>query len=85
MAVILIGSIVYFGFLKKSAEAPSPAGGSSEEANGSSFKLLESLKNINLDSPLFKDKKFQGLDIYGEFPISQGIKGRENPFDPIVR
>lgn len=52
------------------------------EPGSENQKFLESLKAVNLEVPLFKDKKFQALSLYGEWPISQGAKGRENPFEP---
>lgn len=85
LTVILLGLIVYFGFFRESAPIIETPTGVSTEADSKISRLFESLKNISLDISLFKDKKFQGLNIFGEFPINQGTKGRENPFDPIVR
>ena len=94
LTVLMAAVVLYFGFFRVSAPSvePSlptgpgtpggpPAAPAAEAGNGAA-KFFGSLKAINLDNPLFKDKKFQGLSLYGEWPISQGVKGRENPFEP---
>lgn len=92
--ILLTAAIVYFGFLKGAAtpESPAPAGAGllnggqiADQTTGVvviDFKFLESLKSITLDNYILNDKKFQGLSLYGEFPISPGAKGRANPFEP---
>ena len=92
LIVLLVAAIIYFGFFRggtPSVELPAGPGAlggplvtPAVETGSGAANFFESLKVINLDSPLFKDKKFQGLNLFGEFPISQGTKGRENPFEP---
>ncbi len=79
LILAVAAAIIYFGFFRTPAipvEAPAQA-----EPNGN-LKLFESLKNTNLDSPVFKDKRFERLNVYGQFPIVIGAKGRGDPFAP---
>ncbi len=98
LVLLAIAGILYFGFFRGATApsvSPLPAVLPGEQAAGTTGAgavslgagnedqaFLESLKNVNLENPVFKDKKFQDLSLYGEWPISQGVKGRENPFEP---
>lgn len=95
--VVLIAAAIYFGFFRGSGEVPTDAGalqilpgmvglpdqigvvamGQIDQSN----KLFESLNSINLDNPIFKDKKFQSLISSDRLPVVVGEKGRDNPFE----
>ena len=79
--LIIISAVIYFGFFRKTA----PSSSSNQINNPAVLqagKELEGLKDVNLDLPDLKDKKFQSLVLPGQFPISIGEKGRQNPFAP---
>jgi len=93
--VIFIIGVIYFGFFSGSdGTSVDPAmlsgvTGTSEQINpvlmgkiNERNKLFESLNKINLDNPIFKDKKFQSLILSDRLPVVVGEKGRENPFLP---
>jgi hypothetical protein len=78
-AVILVtGFVAWYGFLRTPSEeevvTPSPV---IDEP-----KTWERIQKADLDNPIFFDKKFNDLILYGENPITVGTKGRPNPFEP---
>lgn len=82
--ILITAAIVYFGFLKKPTSTNSVPGtiSSSFLVEQQNDKLINALKQATLDLPIFKDKKFQSLILFGQFPLVIGEKGRENPFAP---
>lgn len=92
---IITGLVIYFGFggSGPTGGQPSatgqPAGGetlatpiTTQQQIDQSNQILESLKNISLNNPVFTDKKFQSLIASDQIPVVSGTKGRENPFAP---
>lgn len=79
-AVILItGLVAWFGFFSQPSELEvvEPGKVVVEEP-----KTWEKIQKADLENPIFFDKKFNDLIIYGESPITVGTKGRPNPFEP---
>ena len=79
--LVIITVVIYFGFFRKT-QPPQTSGQIYNPAVLQEGKELEGLKDVNLDFPILKNKKFQSLVLPGQFPISVGEKGRENPFAP---
>lgn len=78
LILIVTAVVVYFVFFKTSL--PPVAAPSASPEPGGNLKLFESLKSANLESPILKDKRFEKLILFGQFPIVVGDKGREDPF-----
>jgi len=88
--------VIYFGFFSNSSNpsvdigamqtilpgAPSQINTVAMKQIDQNNKLLELLNAATLDSPIFKDKKFQSLILSDRLPVVIGEKGRQNPFAP---
>lgn len=73
-------AILYMGM---NPVSPADIGSSSETSQPSQdVRLFNNLRKINLENTAFEDKRVESLTQNGEFPISIGQKGRENPFAP---
>ena len=83
---IAIFVVLYFGIFR-SSPTPAPPETTSQEiypglSKETSGGLEEIVERINFDFNFLKEPNFQGLKLYGEWPIKVGKKGRDNPFLP---
>jgi hypothetical protein len=98
VVVIAVLVLVYIFFIKKSstetgltsssgdsvvAEVPGASSTNAEEVGKDFITVLLSVKSINLDDSIFKDKAFMSLNDSSITLIQVGDEGRPNPFAPI--
>jgi len=86
VVVILITlAIVYFGFggsgNQPSTDLSGQTPASLAEINQCN-ELLDALSSVELNNPIFKDKKFEAMVLSDRLPVVVGDKGRDNPFIP---
>ena len=83
VAILTISIVLYFGFWRSLPE-PSADEGLFIAENGdvSEYMLEELVEKINFDVSFLKSSYFKDLEIYGEWPLEIGAKGRNNPFLP---
>jgi hypothetical protein len=75
--------VVYFLYINNVSLVPAaPTVSSPILGDDLSSQIVQLLKPVSLDIPLFKNKRFQLLILPGDLPIVTGEKGRENPFEP---
>lgn len=80
LIIVVAAAIWYFGTKSPSSPTGLPPGDMSQISQDN--KLLDDLRKTSLENTVFKDKRFEALMQNGDFPISIGQRGRENPFAP---
>lgn len=82
LVLLVIAAILYFGYFRKPPAPPLQSSLSIVPVGGINIEDYTFLKNIEFETPILLDKKFQSLTLPGQFPIVVGEKGREDPFAP---
>lgn len=82
LIVIVAAAVLYIGTRDSSSPAKTGAPAADASQTAQDDKLYDGLRRTGLESTIFKDKRFEALMQSGEFPISIGQRGRENPFAP---
>lgn len=81
LIVIVAVVVLYFGTRGPSSPPAKTAVSPADAAQAAQDdRIFDGLRKTDLENTVFKDKKFEALTQNGEFPISIGQRGRENPF-----
>ncbi|MDD2753105.1 MAG: hypothetical protein PHT44_00605 [Candidatus Portnoybacteria bacterium] len=82
LIVIVAAVFLYLGIKGDSSPAKTGAPDADAAQTAQDNKLFDGLRKADLENMVFKEKKFEALTQNGEFPVSIGQRGRENPFAP---
>ena len=81
LVILAIVMILYFGYWRYSLFSETESITSELIVNKGILAEIV-IKKIDFDSSFIKTSGFQGLKVYGQWPLEVGEKGRQNPFLP---